>query len=681
MCSLISLLWPRRTQPQWLAPLLALLLVMAGPPARAQPVLQLQAGASVSTSDHMALLRDPGGQWDAETAAASPWQALAGSLRLGFTDDTIWLRLNVQRDAASPAHWLLTFSNALLDDVQLYRRDAAGHWRMVQRSGESLARSLWPVDARNPVLPLQLETTQPQTLLLRVHTRNALTTRIDIATPQQHGSQSQRENFIYGLGIGFGLLLIGFHLLFWHKIREPDSAWYVVYVGLALLSEGLSIGLVQQMLGLPGWISDHALSLTLCMSLPVGVFFAALQLGIHQHRPRLSRCLIAFFSAISLLAVVQIIATGIGSGMQLMQLGALLAMAVMIGTAVWQLPRDDGRARAFLLVFGIYYVGVAIAFLRNLGLLPNTLLTQNATVLGTMVHMVLMSVRLSKGYETLRHEKELAQARLVALIRQQNEQLEQEVQRRTAALRQEIGRREYLETELRTALETERRAKQSQLDFVAMISHEFRTPLAIINTTAQQIARNLDAAREKTLARCANLRDAAQRMVALVDEYLSADRMDTDQAPFQPRECSAAQLRELLEDLVADWPRGRLRLHDAGLPERLFCDLQLLHVAVRNLLANADRHTLPGLQFELEVLSQPQGGLVLQVSNPGPEVPVEEVPRLFEKYFRGRQAQQSPGAGLGLHLVRQIASLHGGQAYLESAGRDQKVCFRLSIPA
>lgn len=681
MCSLISLLWPRRTQPQWLAPLLALLLTMAGPAARAQPVLQLQAGASVSTSDHMALLRDPRGQWDAQTAAAAPWQALAGSLRLGFTDDTIWLRLNVQRDAASPAQWLLTFSNALLDDVQLYRRDAAGDWRMVQRSGEDLARALWPVDARNPVLPLQLETTQPQTLLLRVHTRNALTTRIDIATPQLHGSQSQRENFVYGLGIGFGLLLIGFHLLFWHKIREADSAWYVVYVGLALLSEGLSIGLAQQMLGVPGWISDHALSLTLCMSLPVGVVFAALQLGIHQRRPRLSRCLIAFFSSISLLAVVQIIANGIGSGMRLMQLGALLAMAVMIGIAVWQLPRDDGRARAFLLVFGVYYVGVAIAFLRNLGLLPNTLLTQNATVLGTMVHMLLMSVRLSKGYEKLRREKELAQARLVALVRQQNEQLEQEVQRRTAALRQEIGRREYLETELRTALETERRAKQSQLDFVAMISHEFRTPLAIINTTAQQIARNLDAAREKTLARCANLRDAAQRMVALVDEYLSADRMDSDQAPFQPRECSAAQLRELLEDLVADWPQGRLRLHDAGLPERLFCDLQLLHVAVRNLLANADRHTLPGLEFELEVLSQPQGGLVLQVRNPGPEVPAEEVPRLFEKYFRGRQAQHSPGAGLGLYLVRQIASLHGGKAYLESAGRDQKVCFRLSIPA
>ncbi|WP_417284584.1 7TM diverse intracellular signaling domain-containing protein [Comamonas sp.] len=661
--------------------MMALLLAVASPSVCAQPVLRLDAGSSISAAGYLELLRDPGGSMDADAAdAAASWRALPGSVKLGYTDDAVWLRLSVQRGSEAPARWLLKFSNALLDDVRLYRRDHFGYWQLVQYSGEEQDRRLWPIDARNPVLPLQLDSAAPESLLLRVQTRNALTTRLEIATPELHGAESQRESLYYGLGLGFGLLLILFHALFWLKTRETVNAWYVAYVVLALQSEWLTSGLAQQTFGLPGWLSDYWLSLVLCAALPVGVFYSDMQLGLAQRMPRFSRGLIVVFTAIGLIAAMLVIAGDIGAGMLLMQISALVAMMIMIGTAIWMLRRDDDRARAFLLVFGIYYAGVMVSFLRNLGLVPNTVISQNAAALGTLVHMVVMSVRLSENYDRMRREKEAAQQRVVALVGQQNEQLEQEVFRRTEALRQEIGRREYLEAELRAALETERRTRQSQLDFIAMISHEFLTPLAIINTTAQQIARNIDAAREKTLARCENLRNAAKRMMALVDEYLSTDRMNTEHAPFQPRECSGEELRELLDELVSDWPEERVRLHDATIPERLWCDLQLMRVAVRNLLANADRHTASGLQFDLEVLRQSQSRIAFRVSNPGEEIPVEEVPCLFEKYFRGRQAQQSPGAGLGLYLVRRIAELHEGEVVLESFGQDKTVRFLVSIP-
>lgn len=681
MCSPISFFFPQLTSFRFWVLLAALLLTWVGTPAGAQPVLQLEAGSSVSTRGHLAFLRDPSGLLSADAAGeASRWQTLPGSVKMGYTDDAVWLRLSVQRSSDAPVRWMLKFSNALLDDVRLYRRDASGSWQMAQRSGEDQDRRLWPIDARNPVLPLQLDSAAPESLLLRVRTRNALTTRLEVATPELHGSESQRESFYYGLGLGFGLLLILFHALFWLKTRETVNAWYVAYVGLALQSEWLTSGLAQQMLGLPGWFSDHWLSLVLCTALPVGVFYSDLQLGLAQRMPRFSRGLITAFSAIGLIAAMLVVAGNIGAGMQLMQLGALTAMVLMIGTALWLLPSDDGRARAFLLVFGIYYAGVTVAFLRNLGLLPNTVITQNATALGTLVHMVVMSMRLSEGYDRMRREKEAAQQRVLTLASQQNELLEQEVLRRTDDLRQEIERREYLEVELRSALETERLTRQSQLDFIAMISHEFRTPLAIINTTAQQIARNLDAAREKTLARCANLRDAAKRMMALVDEYLSQDRLSTEQAQFQPRECSDDDVIELLDDLVADWPDGRVRLTEVLLPKRLTCDLELLRVAVRNLLANANRHTPTGLEIELDVGWHAQGRIAFRVANPGNEIPPDEVKHLFEKYFRGRQAQQSPGAGLGLYLVRRIAELHGGEVRLESSGGEHLVKFQLFIP-
>lgn len=649
--------------------------------AQAQPALQLDAQRGVSAGGHLAMLRDPGGSLTpAAAAAAGQWQVLPGPLNAGYTDDVIWLRLRLRRPQASSEQWLLQLSHALLDDVRLYQRDTAGAWQLAGHSGEDLGREHWAIDARNPVLPLLLRDAQSTELLLRLHTKNALSTYVTVFPPEVYGAAARREYLAYGVGFGFGLLLLLFHTLFWQMSRERLSAWYLLYVGCALSVEMLTAGLPQQLLDIPVGVSDPVLGVLMCVSLAIGARFAVLQLDLELCWPRFARGLLLLVLAISLTGSLLVLTGHNGSGMQLMQRAAMLSILLLIGVALIRLRRDQGQARAFLLIFGIYYAGVLVSFVRNMGLLPASVWTNNAAALGTSLHMLLMSLRLNRRYDQLRREKEQAQDRIVEMVGRQNERLDHAVRTRTAELSQEITRRERLEQELRAALETERRAMQSQLDFVAMVSHEFRTPLAIINTTAQQIARNLDAAREKTLARCMNLRSAAQRLAALVDEYLTVDRMDTGQSPFQPRDCGREELAELLDNLVADWPQGRIHLRDEILPERTRCDPGLLRVALRNLLANADRHTPSGEVIELDLLLSGTGGIAFRVRNPGSEVPADEVPRLFEKYFRGRQALQSPGAGLGLYLVRQIAELHGGQARLESAGRGQPVCFRLELP-
>ncbi|MGJ7526703.1 7TM diverse intracellular signaling domain-containing protein [Variovorax sp. GB1P17] len=643
--------------------------------------LRLDPRESVDSHGHLSMLRDPGGRLGAdEAAAATGWKSLPGAVNAGYTTDTLWIRLDVQRSADAPHQWLVQFSNALLDDVQMYREDAPGQWRLAQHSGEDIGRQNWPVDARNVQLPLTLESTSPTPLLLRLQTKNAMSTTIAFATPEAYGGTARREYLWYGLGVGFGLLLIAFHSLFWQMTRERLSAWYLLYVSNALLVELLTAGLPQQLLAMPVWLSDTLLSFSMCAGLAIGIRFAVMQLNVDGHWPRFARTALRAVTMLSAVSAALVLAGHNGPAMLAMQLVAMLSILCLIGAALWLLPRDDGQARAFLLIFGIYYTGVLVSFERNMGWLPANVWTNNAAALGTLLHMLLMSMRLNRRYDLLRREKEAVQARIVQIVGEQNDLLEDKVRRRTADLRNEIEQRERLEIELRAALETERRAKQSQLDFVAMVSHEFRTPLAIINTTAQQIARNLDAAREKTLSRCMNLRAAVQRMAALVDEYLTADRMETGQTQFQPRICEREELVELFEDLAADWPHGRVALHARELPRQLVCDPGLLRVALRNLLANADRHTPAGRAIELNVALDAVDGLRIGVSNPGDAIPADEVARVFEKYFRGRKAVQSPGAGLGLYLVHQIAELHRGCARLESAGQDGPVRFSLALP-
>ncbi|MDM0005654.1 sensor histidine kinase [Variovorax sp. J22G73] len=680
----------------WCLRVCGLMAAVALHAAHAAP-LQLDPRASVDSRGHLRVLRDPEGRLDAdEAAAATGWQAMSGAVNAGFTTDTLWVRLEVQRPADAPDRWLLQFNNALLDDVRLYRREPAGapgHWQLMQRAGEDAGRASWPVDARNVQLPLLLENAEPTALLVRLQTKNAMSTTIGFATPEVYGRAARHEYFWYGLGFGFGFLLIAFHSLFWQMTRDRLSGWYLLYVSIALMVELLTAGIAQQMLAMPVWLSDTALGLCICCAVAIGIRFSAMQLGADVRWPVATRRVQHAVTMLCVVAAALVLSGHNGPAMFAVQSTAMLSIVCLLAAALWLLRRDQGQARAFLLIFGIYYAGVLVSFLRNMGWLPANAWTNSAAALGTLLHMLLMSTRLSRRYDQLRRDKEAAQARVMQMVGRHNDQLEEEVRRRTVDLREEIARRERLEVDLRAALETERRAKQSQLDFVAMVSHEFRTPLAIISTTAQQIARNLDAAREKTLARCMNLRGAVQRMSALVEEYLTADRMDAGHAHFQPRHCERDELMELFEDLAADWPDGRIALRTHALPARLMCDPGLLRVALRNLLVNADRHTPEGGVIGLDVVadfaghvsgdaSKDVGGtLRIGVHNPGDAIPADEVTRVFEKYFRGRKAAQSPGAGLGLYLVHRIAQLHGGDVRLDSAGEDGRVRFSVALPA
>ncbi|UQV46280.1 sensor histidine kinase [Janthinobacterium lividum] len=180
------------------------------------------------------------------------------------------------------------------------------------------------------------------------------------------------------------------------------------------------------------------------------------------------------------------------------------------------------------------------------------------------------------------------------------------------------------------------------------------------------------------MQRCQNLREASGRMTALVDEYLSADRMETSAATFRPQPCD---LRALLHAVLAEWPDGRIDASVQALPDSVVVDASLLRVALRNLLSNADRHAPQAQAIRVQAATLDDGRVQIIVSNAGEPLPADEIPRLFQKYFRGRIAQHKPGAGLGLYLVQRIAELHDGQVTLDNAGNNGTISFALRLPA
>jgi len=655
--------------------LFSILLPLSG---LAQSALDLQAGTrKVSGSGHLSMLRDPGAQLTPDDALASDhWQAIPAALSAGYTKDAIWLRLVVERQADAPQEWFLRFTNALLDDVRLYRPNGAHAWSE-QLAGEDVGRAAWPLDTRNVVLPIRMAAAGREIWLIRLQSKNAMSTNVEVWSRLAFGDSSRREYLFYGLYFGCFALLIVLHVFFWRMTREKQSGLYLLYVSMNILTELMTVAIPQQLFDIPVAFSDPLLGLSMCASLAVGVHFSLQQLELRPVWPRFSRFVLYGARTVALLSAVLILSGRFSMGVILMQQVAMALIAVFISIALWLVLHGHKPARFFLLVFGIFYAGAVISYLRNMAVVPTNFGTDHAIAIGALLHTVLMSLRLNFRYDGLRRDKEMAQAETVRVVRQLNESLEHQVAKRTEALQQEIAQRMQLEQELRQALDVERKIKEEQQDFVAMVSHEFRTPLAIINTTAQQIAKNLDAARERTLVRCQNLRDAARRMAALVDEYLTADRMEASATAYRPAVCDTQQM---LQATLAEWPTERITLSAQSLPASFFCDRGLLQVALRNLLANADRHSITDRTIHVNATAAEGGDLHIAVSNHGEPIPEDEVPRLFQKYFRGHAAQHQPGAGLGLYLVKRIAEMHGGSVHLENNIAAKMVTFSLRLP-
>ncbi|MCW5654285.1 sensor histidine kinase [Hydrogenophaga sp.] len=593
--------------------------VVQAQPSRLSPpsspvVLDARAGV-IPLAGRMAWLRDPQGrlQHAEQAEAETGWAPLPGSPNLGFTPDALWLRWDVRQPDGGTS-WRLEVDNTLLEDVRLYQRDETGAWQATQ-SGRVVTHSAWPLDTRSPVFRLDLE---PGThaLMLRLQTRNSLSTSVKLWESERFYASAQDEALLWGIYFGLYALVILIQFLFWKWTREVLSGWYVMYAGLNCLGMMLSMGYLQNALDWSGTLALVPLSLVICASIYAGTQFSSAALELHRHMPRVRRFLTRGAAAVALVTSAMVLAGAHRAGVGAAQVLSIVWMLLMAGVAIVPLRRGEMAGRFLLVAFGIFFLGILVRYLRNLGWLQPGPLTDYSIQVASVLHMVVMCMFIVYRYNALR-----------------------------------------------VALQIEQAARREQRDFVALVSHEFRTPLAIIDTSAQQLATHLDAPAERSLQRCANIRDATRRMVDLMDNCLTAERMDLAEPSVHEQACD---LRALLQDLVAEWPQGRVVVDLQQLPDVFVCDPDMLRVALRNLVANADRHARADMPVSLRVKGLSGGALSLSVRNTGDAIAPDELPLLFQRYYRGRAARGKPGAGLGLFLVQRIVGAHGGHVSVRS---------------
>ena len=235
---------------------------------------------------------------------------------------------------------------------------------------------------------------------------------------------------------------------------------------------------------------------------------------------------------------------------------------------------------------------------------------------------------------------------------------------------------------LEEGLENERRLTAQQRDFVSMTSHEFRTPLTIIDGHAQRLIKTMDRADPADAAeRGARIRSAVQRITNIMDSLLGASRVLDGRAVFHPCDHDPGTLLRDACQAHRDATRGAIIIEDFGeLPATIRGDPKLLFHAFSNLISNAIKYS-PSAS-PTEVRARHEGDwLVVEVRDHGIGIPARDRVRLFERYFRGSNATRIAGTGVGLHLVSMVAALHQGAVSVESVeGVGSRFVVRLPIP-
>lgn len=154
---------------------------------------------------------------------------------------------------------------------------------------------------------------------------------------------------------------------------------------------------------------------------------------------------------------------------------------------------------------------------------------------------------------------------------------------------------------------------------------------------------------------------AVDRLTALLDDYLNQDRLDTVTHGLHPLPIAPLLLlQDCQSSAQAVSIEHKVVVEGANVPNLVWCDGDMMRLALRVLVDNAVIYTPAGSVVRLQCRSAPGGGIEFVVSDNGSGIPEDELPHIFEKFFRGRRAFEHSGTGLGLYLAASVAEAHGG---------------------
>ena len=595
---------------------------------------------------------DASGQMSLDAFLALPQEALKTASLIpsfGYSKKTFWLRTSLPAAYFSGEQRWLQLGPPFIDRLTVYYRPYGSDspWKQKEFGDHAPARDS-DLDYRESVLILAPPPTKAgYEMVFRLQSSSTLILLATLSSPQEFVRSATLDTAFWSFY--FGLAVIASGIALWLAVALRRRLLW----GICLFS--LNYPLVAALHGYPEWlfgdallpVQDYMISCLSLVSYATALWLHSEVFDLQKNMPRLHQLLLA---AIGLNIALQIsIPLGFyGRAMQIEAGIFFIASPVLLITSwmLWRRKAVDMNTLLLGLLPPVYVVSAGLALLSVHGVIPFHTRVYSTWQYALIIHIVTVLI--------------------IAVLRVRAEN-------RTLMRKQQLARE----------LQIEREASFHQRQFMGMVAHEFRTPLAILEAALENL--RLCPTVSTQSARLDRMQRATTHLVQLTDNCLADARLssrdlhaDRQNAELLPVIYIAATVVDLsLNHYLHVICEGQTVGPQSPSPV-LFIDSGLLCIAIANLLDNSVKYSASG-EIRIEIYRL-QKGFEIRIGDRGPGIAPEQVEHIFERYRRGETHTTTPaGTGLGLYVARQIIQAHGGELCLAKNTADG--CeFALTLP-
>ena len=244
----------------------------------------------------------------------------------------------------------------------------------------------------------------------------------------------------------------------------------------------------------------------------------------------------------------------------------------------------------------------------------------------------------------------------------------------------EMERRQKVESQIRDMLEKEKELNELKSRFVSMASHEFRTPLGGILSSASLIAKYTktedEPKREKHIQ---NIKKSVKNLTNILNDFLSLDKLDQGKVGSNP---SHFDITDFIDEVVQEFRdtsvKHLLEVNHQGAGITIFQDKEMIRNVIFNLLSNAIKYSPELTTIKVRTM-QADGNFQLEIEDKGMGIPQADQKHLFERFFRGHNVINLQGTGLGLNIVKRYLDLMSGKIDFSSV-ENKGTTFKVYLP-
>lgn len=241
----------------------------------------------------------------------------------------------------------------------------------------------------------------------------------------------------------------------------------------------------------------------------------------------------------------------------------------------------------------------------------------------------------------------------------------------SALLHRQFVKRQQAET-MQYTLAKEKELTDLKLRFFSMVSHEFRTPLSIILGSTQLLAESPPTwSKDRKLKNLNRIRSSAKLMIQLLSDILTLTRAEAGKLEFNPESIDLeAFCLNLIEEIqlssqTANQTGHTIEFSSQGTSAHALLDEKLLYSILSNLLANAIKYSAPENPIQFMLKSEPEATTFV-IQDHGIGIDLVDQQQLYEPFYRGQNARDRSGTGLGLAVVKKGVEMHGGEITVQS---------------